>query len=156
MPRRCLARFLSPCTVSVAVRHADVPKSLNRYSGGKGAMSIRTILVLSFIAISSQGFAQGNAENDAAANESQQILKALHWVKGSQSVSLFGVASVDVPAGYGFLNPNDTEKFMTLAQNPSSGTQYLLGRREVQAVRVANVHCRGLRGRRRERARRPR
>jgi uncharacterized membrane-anchored protein len=85
---------------------------------------LRTILVLLCAATSS--FAQENAQTDVAETQARQALEKLNWIKGPQTVPLFDIASINVPAGYVFLNPEDTEKFNTLSQNPSSGTEYLL------------------------------
>jgi uncharacterized membrane-anchored protein len=87
----------------------------------------RTALVLLLAAASSAGaLAQGNADNDAAAIQARETLKNLNWIRGPQTVTVFDVASITVPPGYVFLNPEDTQKFNTLSQNPSSGTEYLL------------------------------
>ena len=75
------------------------------------------------------GFVAGSAAADAPAPESstRQAIRNLGWVKGPTSVPLFGsVASLKVPAGYRFLNQDDTRKFMTLNENLSNGKEYLL------------------------------
>jgi uncharacterized membrane-anchored protein len=75
----------------------------------------RTILIL--LLLSSAGvqlYAQEERQTDAAV-----ALAKLHWIKGPQTVPLFGIATLSVPAGYKFLNPEDTTKLNTLNQNPS-------------------------------------
>lgn len=86
----------------------------------------RAILILLFALSSSPVFAQRNTQTDAAAAQMQQRMKELNWIEGPQTVKLFGIAVIDVPEGYVFLNPDDTQKFNTLSQNPSSGTEYFL------------------------------
>ncbi len=49
-----------------------------------------------------------------------QQIRALHWVEGPTQVSVGTNATFDVPAGYRFLGPADTVKFMALTQNLSS------------------------------------
>ncbi len=76
--------------------------------------------------VSSAGYAQGDSPGDTPPDEYEKALAGLNSVKGPQNVQLFDVASINVPLGYVFLNPEDTDKFETLNENPSSGTRYLL------------------------------
>lgn len=87
----------------------------------------RALLIVLFATIGSASFAQGNAQDDAAAANVRQAIENLNWIKGPQTVQLFDVASIAVPVGYVFLKPEDTQKFMILNENPSSSaTDYLL------------------------------
>lgn len=52
----------------------------------------------------------------------QKKLDALSWVKGPTSAATVGNASIAVPKGYVFLGGADTARFMTLIENPPSGT----------------------------------
>lgn len=53
-------------------------------------------------------------------------IRRLHWIKGPTTVKLFNLASINVPAGYVFLNPQDNEKFQVIARNIPEPNQYLL------------------------------
>lgn len=63
--------------------------------------------------------------NDGAASEYQQALKNLNWIKGPKTVNLFDKASINVPEGFVFLSPDDTQKFMTLNHNLTGDQEYL-------------------------------
>ncbi len=64
-------------------------------------------------------------QSDGAANEYQQALSQLNWIKGPKSVDLFNKASINIPQGFVFLSPADTQKFMTLNHNLSDQEEYL-------------------------------
>ncbi|HWX27668.1 MAG TPA: DUF2167 domain-containing protein [Steroidobacteraceae bacterium] len=53
-------------------------------------------------------------------------LAELNWIRGPQQVQLFGNSTLDVPAGYVFLNPSDTAKLETITHNIGGGTEYFL------------------------------
>lgn len=57
---------------------------------------------------------------------SQDNLRALHWIKGPSTVQLASVASLSLPKGYAFLEPPDSEKFLTLEQNIPTPDTYIL------------------------------
>jgi uncharacterized membrane-anchored protein len=64
------------------------------------------------------------ASQDAARAEIRQKLQALHWVNGPQQVQLYGNSSLQVPAGYVFLDQADTAKLQALQHNLSDGKEY--------------------------------
>ncbi len=53
-------------------------------------------------------------------------LSELNWIRGPQQVQLFGNATLEVPKGYVFLNPDDTAKLEAITHNLSGGTEYFL------------------------------
>jgi len=53
-------------------------------------------------------------------------LSELKWIRGPKQVQLFGNSTLEVPAGYVFLNPADTAKLETITQNIGGGTEYFL------------------------------
>jgi uncharacterized membrane-anchored protein len=62
--------------------------------------------------------------DDTAPDTMRQQLEALHWLHGPQQVHLFDHATLQVPAGYVFLNPEDTAKLETITHNIGGGTEY--------------------------------
>jgi uncharacterized membrane-anchored protein len=68
--------------------------------------------------------AQAGSSDDAAHEAFMKELRALKWVAGPQQVQLFGNSSLKVPAGYLFLNPEDTTKLQALEHNLGNGHQY--------------------------------
>jgi uncharacterized membrane-anchored protein len=56
----------------------------------------------------------------------QKQLRELKWIRGPQQVSLFGNSTLQVPAGYLFLNPEETSKLEALTHNISPGKEYFL------------------------------
>jgi uncharacterized membrane-anchored protein len=54
----------------------------------------------------------------------RQQIAALHWIHGPQQMQLFANATFQVPAGYVFLNPEETAKLETLTHNIGGGTEY--------------------------------
>jgi uncharacterized membrane-anchored protein len=62
--------------------------------------------------------------DDAASDSVRDQFRALHWIHGPQQVPLFGNATFEVPAGYVFLNPEDTAKLETLTHNIANGNEY--------------------------------
>lgn len=65
------------------------------------------------------GSAYAQDTSPAQPSVGQQI-KALHWVEGPTQVAIGDNATFQVPAGYRFLGPADTVKFMALTNNLSS------------------------------------
>jgi uncharacterized membrane-anchored protein len=53
-------------------------------------------------------------------------LSELKWIRGPKQVQLFGNSTLEVPAGYVFLNPTDTAKLETITHNIGGGTEYFL------------------------------
>jgi uncharacterized membrane-anchored protein len=64
------------------------------------------------------------AQEDPARAELQHKLAELHWVNGPQKAQLFGNSSLQVPAGYVFLEQADTAKLQALQHNLGSGSEY--------------------------------
>lgn len=67
---------------------------------------------------------QPSAAGEDANSTFQKQLRELKWVRGPQQVSLFGNSTLQIPAGYVFLNPEDTAKLETLTHNIGGGTEY--------------------------------
>ncbi|HET8899646.1 MAG TPA: DUF2167 domain-containing protein [Rhodanobacteraceae bacterium] len=57
------------------------------------------------------------AQDSAEANSVGAQIDALHWVKGPKQVTVGSNATFDVPAGYIFLGPDDSDRFMALTEN---------------------------------------
>jgi uncharacterized membrane-anchored protein len=70
--------------------------------------------------------------SEAAVSQAQKQIRALHWIKGPQHVELYGNASLDLPEGYVFLNPDDTDKLRTITHNVGDGTQYFLAPQDLR------------------------
>lgn len=86
---------------------------------------IRTLLVMTVAFL--PAIASSKAQPSSSSDDQQAAqVRQLHWVHGPSSVSLFGQASLKVPAGYMFLDQPNTQRFMALSQNPADGTEYLL------------------------------
>jgi len=66
------------------------------------------------------------AQEDSGAAAFRKQLRELKWIHGPQRVQLFGNATLEVPTGYVFLNPSDTEKLEAITHNISGGTEYFL------------------------------
>jgi uncharacterized membrane-anchored protein len=60
------------------------------------------------------------------ADQQRAAIRALHWIKGPKQVQLFNNATLQVPADYLFLDPDDAAKLRTLEHNVGGGTQYFL------------------------------
>src|SRR4051812_13470098 len=92
-------------------------------------MAIRrsALMACILVACTSPAFATPGPQTDAAATQTAEPrLRDLTWIKGPRTVRLFTVASLNVPDGYVFLNPEDTKIFNALSHNPSGATEYLL------------------------------
>ena len=70
--------------------------------------------------------AQGNPQPSAEVSEMRRQIAALHWIHGPQHVELYNKSALDIPAGYMFLNTDDTAKLETLTRNIGGGNQYFL------------------------------
>ncbi|WP_183162074.1 DUF2167 domain-containing protein [Burkholderia pseudomallei] len=71
---------------------------------------------------------QGQSSDSSSNPEPQhmrQVLQSLHWIRGPQEVAVETQAQFAVPQGFVFLNKQDTDTFMELAQNPASHQAYL-------------------------------
>ena len=53
-------------------------------------------------------------------------LAKLDWTRGPKRIDLFHRASLELKAGYVYLEPSETQKFMTLTHNLSDDSSYLL------------------------------
>jgi len=83
---------------------------------------LASILVgCSLLSLSARCFA-----DDSNTNSIRQQIEALHWVHGPKQVQLFSNATLQVPAGYVFLDPEDTAKLETITHNLAGGTEYFL------------------------------
>lgn len=58
--------------------------------------------------------------------ETADPIEQLNWQKGPATVLLGSNAQMTLPAGYRFLDANESKKFMELTQNLSSGDEYVL------------------------------
>lgn len=54
---------------------------------------------------------------ESSHSQTQNPLQSLSWKQGPSTVTLFGRATLGIPAGYQFLEPADAERFMELNQN---------------------------------------
>jgi uncharacterized membrane-anchored protein len=59
-------------------------------------------------------------------SEESNPLSKLAWQLGPSQGIIGDKATINIPDGYAFLGATDTQKFMELNQNPSSGNEYLL------------------------------
>ena len=85
-------------------------------------MRIWKILILLIACLPVGVLAQSNDQN----NQAYKAVQQLNWIHGPKTVQIGIRATMNVPQGYAFLNPSDTQKFMTIVHNPSSGDEYLL------------------------------
>jgi uncharacterized membrane-anchored protein len=79
------------------------------------------LIGFSLLALTARCFA-----DDAPDDSIRKQIEALHWVHGPKQVPLFGNATFQVPAGYVFLDPEDTAKLETITHNLSDGKEYFL------------------------------
>jgi uncharacterized membrane-anchored protein len=61
-----------------------------------------------------------------AARQQGGSVRDLNWMKGPKKVSMFSVATLDLPEGYILLDPGEASKFMALTHNIGSGDQYVV------------------------------
>lgn len=85
------------------------------------------------ITISHSALAQDNGEAvEASAAETagqdafSQALEKLDWVRGPTTVDTVGNSKLPLPEGYVFLSQRDTDKFLELTENLSSGDEMLV------------------------------
>jgi uncharacterized membrane-anchored protein len=74
----------------------------------------------------SSAFAQDQPATDSDHNTIRKQISELQWIRGPQQVQLFGNSTLEVPAGYVFLNPAETAKLETITHNIGGGTEYFL------------------------------
>jgi uncharacterized membrane-anchored protein len=75
------------------------------------------------------GFASAAEDPPAAKQDEDSFrkqIRELKWIHGPQQVQLFGNSTFALPAGYMFLNPEDTAKLETITHNIGGGTEYFL------------------------------
>lgn len=56
----------------------------------------------------------------------EQAVESLDWVEGPKNVRITGRAMLSLPAGYVYLNANDTATFMELLENIPGDDEYLI------------------------------
>lgn len=93
-------------------------------------------LVAACVAIAAPSHADADAsaadgQREAAVQAYRDGIRQLNWIKGPQHVDLFDKAAIDVPDGFVFLNPEDTEKFNQLNHNLGGAIEYLLAPRDM-------------------------
>ena len=81
---------------------------------------LRTLIGALGLLIGAQGALAQEAENPILTE-----LRKLAWVHGPSVVPIESVAKFNVPAGFVFLDKQDTSRFMELMENPPSGREYL-------------------------------
>jgi len=64
---------------------------------------------------------------DEEPSYAEQVMQSLHWYEGPTTVTVGSNATFNVPEGYMFLNPADTDKLLELMQNPPTGNDYYFG-----------------------------
>ena len=98
-------------------------------SGVQVKLSFVGVLVSAILVASSPVavVAQEQSSTDQPANDVRSQLRQLNWVKGPQTIQMFGNSSINVPQGYVFLGTADTSKFQSLMQNLDSGQEYFFG-----------------------------
>ena len=72
-----------------------------------------------------------SSSQDGATSAFQKQLNELQWIRGPQHVQLFDNSAFDVPAGYVFLNPAETEKLQTITHNIGGQKEYFFGPRDL-------------------------
>ena len=65
-------------------------------------------------------------QQPAEQNTARKQISELKWIHGPQQVPLFGNSTLEVPAGYVFLNPAETAKLEAITHNLGGGTEYFL------------------------------
>jgi uncharacterized membrane-anchored protein len=94
---------------------------------------VKACLAVLLISLSQTAISDESAPpSEAAVSGAQKQIRALHWIKGPQHVELYGNASLDLPDGYVFLNPDDTGKLRTITHNVGGGTQYFLAPQDLR------------------------
>jgi uncharacterized membrane-anchored protein len=71
------------------------------------------------------------AEQDPGNEAIRKQIGELNWIRGPQRVQLFANSTLEVPAGFVFLNPSDTAKFETITHNLGGGTEYFLAPKDM-------------------------
>jgi uncharacterized membrane-anchored protein len=87
------------------------------------------VIGCSLISLGLPAFAEDQsapAQQDPSAAALRKQIGELNWIRGPQRVQLFGNSTLEVPAGYVFLNPADTAKLETITHNIGGGTEYFL------------------------------
>lgn len=94
-------------------------------------MSMTRIAVAIVLCLTCAGAAYAqDASQQQEQQQAQQALQEisrLHWIEGPAHVDAGANATIDVPAGYRYIGPADTARFMELNQNlpPPDGTTVL-------------------------------
>ena len=76
--------------------------------------------------------ADDSTSQSAAVSETQRQIRALNWIEGPKHVTLYDNSTLDLPEGYVFLNPDETNKLKTLTHNLGDGKQYFLAPRDLR------------------------
>ena len=78
------------------------------------------------ISVARPSVAEDQPPSEQGQNTVRKQISELKWIKGPQQVPLFGNSTLDLPAGYVFLNPAETAKLETITHNIGGGTEYFL------------------------------
>jgi uncharacterized membrane-anchored protein len=78
------------------------------------------------ISVALPSIAEDQPTPDQDHNSVRRQISALKWIRGPQQVALFGNSTLDLPAGYVFLDPAETAKLETITHNLGGGTEYFL------------------------------
>jgi uncharacterized membrane-anchored protein len=84
--------------------------------------------------LAAEAEAPATPEQSSAEQAYFKALGALNWVKGPTSVELPGKSQLAVPAGYVFLDRNNTDKYLELNRNLASNTEVLVAPADIRWV----------------------
>lgn len=73
----------------------------------------------------------GNSQ-DSEADRIRQELRALHWISGPTTVTIADNSKLALPAGYVYLNPEETAKFATITQTISDHRWVMIAPKNLQ------------------------
>jgi uncharacterized membrane-anchored protein len=96
--------------------------------------SLGTVLMASPGILAAEVEAPATPEQSSAEQAYFKALGALNWVKGPTSVELPGKSQLAVPAGYVFLDRNNTDKYLELNRNLASNTEVLVAPADIRWV----------------------
>ena len=71
------------------------------------------------------------AADSTAVDQMRQKLAALDWVQGPAQADVNGNSTLQIPAGYVFLDKANTRKFDELMQNLASGQEVMIAPRDL-------------------------
>lgn len=72
------------------------------------------------------------SQSSASLSETQKQIRSLKWIEGPKHVTLYDNSALEIPDGYVFLDPEETNKLKALTHNLGDGKQYFLAPRDLR------------------------